>query len=186
MNTDEIISVMETLQTPGSACPYCSLSLPKHDTECVFVDFILIQLMLEAHVSPSVNPEGLKDILYGFIKDRSHKKYFLDAVCYTLTKEVLEKELGIYENDTREMINRIHPYIWSYHIVMRYLRREPFFRVKDKFSKERSLKALTAIDIIQDIKASRLGMYEYSETTRKQVSFLSSLSFFIRSWSRGL
>lgn len=190
MNSEEIIKVMKTLDTPGSSCPYCSRTLPKHENDCVFLDYTFIRTMLEVYVNPSINPNGMDEILYGFIKERSERKYILDAVCYTLTDEVLYKELGITGDDMKYFVNIAQWYsnysYYVYIIIVRHLRRRTFFRKKDSLSKERYLKALAAIGMIRDVRLSKMGKYDYDQVTKSQIVVLDSLRRYLDSWSRRL
>ena len=185
MNSAMITDMMQDLRSEEKDCPYCDHKKPRHEGDCIFRDFNLTEVLLEVYLSPSVNPEDMKDFLYEFIRERSDRDFFLDAVCYSLTNDYLYKDLGITENDMVFLVHYIPIYYrWWLTLVHRVVVRKPFFRRIDGDSKDTALKALKTIVMVCDIKDSVIGEYEENRESRDQIKALHALYSYIERWIR--
>ena len=182
MNTPEIIHIMKSLRDETINCPYCSRSYPKHELDCTFVDFKFMDILLEVHTNPELNPEGFKEKLYEFIKDRSEREYFLDSVCYSLTTEIVYKELGLTEEDMSYLTVRRSRFLYLWIKINILLSKKNFFKNRDSSSKEKALRSISALELLYDIKSSRIGVYttEYDIYSQRNVIFL--LKYYIEIW----
>lgn len=178
-----ITGMMQDLLSEDKDCSYCDHKKPRHESGCIFRDFNLTEVLLEVYLIPSVNPDDMKDRLYEFIKERSDRDFFLDALCYSLTNDNMYKDLGITEEDMVFLVHYVPIYYqWWLTLVHRVVVTKPFFRKIDENSKNTALKALKTIDMVCDIKNSETGEYEENTESRNQIIALRALHSYIEVW----
>ena len=187
MNSQEIIEIMKSLRSGEEPCPYCHREKNRHDRDCVFADIHVSEVLLEAHLSPSISSQEIKPIFYDFVRERSGREFYLDAIGFFLTTDFIYKDLGIAEEDMIFLVENIprFPFLWRI-LVHRVVVRKPFFRRVDDNSKDTAQKVLEAIEILMDLKGSDIGDYPDSDTqkTQTQREVLVALRDYITRWMR--
>jgi len=180
MNTTEIINVMEELKSNEINCPYCSREPQKHEKTCVFVDFKVAEVLIEAYTNSLFTTNSLKTQVYSFIRDRSTRMYYLDAVCYALT-DLIYKKTGITEDDMIYLTRRNSRffYVWiNIHVLMR---NNSFFQNRNS-PVENANVAICAFEVLYDIKSSYLGSYTTTLNIYSQRNVIFLFKTYITRW----
>ena len=183
MNSGMLTGMMQDLRSEDKDCPYCKHKKPRHESDCIFRDFNLTEALLEVYLTPSVNSDDMKTFLYEFIRERSDRDFFLDAICYSLTTDHMYDDIGITEEDMVFLVHYMPIYYsWWLTLVHYVVVRKPFFRKIDDNSKDTALKALETITMLCDIKGSEIGEYEENTESINQIKALRSLHLYIERW----
>lgn len=183
MNSETVTDMMEDLRSEDNDCPYCKHKKPRHESDCVFRDFSVVEMFLEVYLSPSVDVDDIKTLVYKFIEERSDRDFFLDAVCYILTNDYLYTDLGITESEMVFLVYYVPIYPnWWLTLVHRVVISKTFFRKIDENSKDTALKALKVIEMLYDIKSSVIGEYEENTESKNQIIALYSLESYTERW----
>ena len=173
---------METLRNPELPCPYCSKTYPRHLSTCTFVDFQVMEVLLEVYTNPNIEVDGLKTIVYDFIRERSAKDLFLQAVGYVLTNDILYQQTGINEADMKYLTVRNSYFLYLWIKINILLSKKEFFMERDDSSRDKALTSITSLELLYDIQSSRLGPYSTSFNiySLRNVSYLVCL--YIARW----
>lgn len=182
MNSSRITEIVRLLRSDTDDCPQCYREYPKHESTCAFVDFQVVEILASVSVLPGALPSNFKTQLYDFIRERSSKTDFLEAVVYVFTTDALYPTLSVTESNMEVIVEGRS--IWRViSSVFDLFNGIEFFKDTGSVNVSTAPLVSDVIQLVYDIKGTRLGRnYSYSSTAQKQRIGLWYMMYYIRLW----
>ena len=167
MNKDDITNFMILLRSDARKCPRCNNTT--HTKECDFGDFRVVDDLSALYVDPSFAKDGFDDTYFGFLKERSARKYYLDCLCYVLTNDVLYKQLDTNEKEMVSIFNRSTSYWRTWRKVSNFLRKNKVMKdTSDPLLRDKITRSVRALELFARVKSGEIGEYETNAVTERQ------------------
>ncbi|CAM9734437.1 unnamed protein product [Ectocarpus sp. 6 AP-2014] len=174
MNSPEITRFMRALESPYEPCPVCAKGRG-HGEACVGREIQSLSLKL----IPS-NP-NFRSLKLDMLLKHSGNLLVLDAVCYSLTANVMYRTIGVDESDMRRILSEASVYgMWM--VMQRAGEKISFFNHIDETTARKVATANHALVLYARVK--RIGGINYQMLEPDKLTLVQVLRHFIKCWRK--